>query len=75
MRIGLIGVGRIGTVHSRTLRGLAGVDELVIADRDSALAAAEARQIGARSVDGVAELFAAGLDGVVIAAPTGAQPH
>jgi hypothetical protein len=23
MRIGLIGVGRIGTVHSRTLRGLA----------------------------------------------------
>lgn len=71
MRIGLIGVGRIGSLHSRTLCGLAGIDDLVIADRDTGLAAAAARQVGARSVDGVAELFAAGLDGVVIAAPTG----
>jgi predicted dehydrogenase len=29
MRIGLIGVGRIGAFHARTLRGLAEVDSLV----------------------------------------------
>ena len=34
MRIGLIGVGRIGVFHARTLRGLLGVDSLIITDAD-----------------------------------------
>jgi len=34
MRIGLIGVGRIGVFHASTLRGLPGVDTLIITDAD-----------------------------------------
>jgi myo-inositol 2-dehydrogenase/D-chiro-inositol 1-dehydrogenase len=34
MRIGLVGVGRIGVFHASTLRGLPGVDSLIITDAD-----------------------------------------
>jgi myo-inositol 2-dehydrogenase/D-chiro-inositol 1-dehydrogenase len=70
MRIGLIGVGRIGMVHARTLRGIEEVESLTIADLDPARARAAAAQVGALAVDSVADLFAAGIDAVVIAAPT-----
>jgi len=67
MRIGLVGIGRIGAVHAETLRGLGGVDELLVADA----VPARARQVaGATAVDSADELFASGLDAVVIAAPT-----
>jgi myo-inositol 2-dehydrogenase/D-chiro-inositol 1-dehydrogenase len=70
MRIGLIGVGRIGMVHARTLRGIEEVESVTIADLDQARARAAAAQVGARAVDSVADLFAAGTEAVVIAAPT-----
>jgi myo-inositol 2-dehydrogenase/D-chiro-inositol 1-dehydrogenase len=73
MRIGLIGVGRIGAFHAETLAGLPLVDHVVITDTDPARARAVADKIGASAVGTVAELFDAGLDGVVIAAPTAAH--
>ena len=38
MRIGLAGTGRIGAFHAKTLTTLDGVDDLVLADLDAALA-------------------------------------
>ena len=39
MRIGIIGVGRIGALHAETLSSLDEVEELVIVDADTARAA------------------------------------
>jgi myo-inositol 2-dehydrogenase / D-chiro-inositol 1-dehydrogenase len=65
MRIGLIGVGRMGQVHAANLRAFAEVDDLLIADLDPRRAA----QAGAKAVS-VDELLAARPHGVVIATPT-----
>jgi myo-inositol 2-dehydrogenase / D-chiro-inositol 1-dehydrogenase len=46
MRIGLIGVGRIGAFHASTLRGLPGVDSLVVTDVNLDLAREVARRLG-----------------------------
>ncbi|RJL31602.1 Gfo/Idh/MocA family protein [Bailinhaonella thermotolerans] len=62
MRVGLLGLGRIGAFHAATLSGL--VDELVVADPDRARAEDAAARFGAR----VGDPFAA--DAVVIATPT-----
>lgn len=76
MRIGLAGVGRIGVHHADALAGLAAVDELVLADADLARSReAAARLVGAGhngvwAADSVDALFAAALDGLVVAAPT-----
>src|SRR4030081_3541990 len=70
MRMGLIGGGRTGLVHARTLRGIEQVGSTVIADVDPARAREVAAEVGASAVGSVAELFAAGIDPVVIAAPT-----
>jgi myo-inositol 2-dehydrogenase / D-chiro-inositol 1-dehydrogenase len=73
MRVGLVGVGRIGALHAETLAGLAGVGELLIADADPARARQVAAKVDGTAVGSVPELFAAGLDAVVVAAPTGAH--
>ena len=75
MRIGLIGVGRIGVFHASTLRGLPGVDSLVITDADLDRARQVAGECGAQMAGSVTELLDAGIDGVVIAAATGAHPE
>jgi myo-inositol 2-dehydrogenase/D-chiro-inositol 1-dehydrogenase len=74
-RLGLAGVGRIGAFHAETLHGLGEVDDLVLADADPARAraAADALGDGVRAVETVDELFAAGLDALVIAAQTDAH--
>lgn len=74
-RLGLVGVGRIGGFHAGTLHGMAEVGELLVADADPARARAVAERLGggARWVADVDALFAAGLDGIAIAAPTGAH--
>jgi len=74
MRIGLIGLGRIGAFHAQTLSSLPSVDTLVVADAVPGRAADIAGKLGAHAVDSVAELLGAGLDGVVIAAATDAHP-
>jgi myo-inositol 2-dehydrogenase / D-chiro-inositol 1-dehydrogenase len=73
MRIGLAGAGRIGSRHAETLRDLPEVDSLVIADVDAERARALAGEHGAEAADAVDDLFASGLDGLVVAAATDAH--
>ena len=53
MRIGLIGAGRIGTLHARLLKALEGVDELFVADAEPARATGLAAAVGATAVPDV----------------------
>ncbi|SDN19675.1 Gfo/Idh/MocA family protein [Actinacidiphila guanduensis] len=73
MRIGLIGTGRIGAFHAVTLAALPAVTALVVHDADEASARATAERTGARHAGDLDGLLGAGLDGVVIAAPTTAH--
>lgn len=72
MRIGLIGLGRIGAFHAETLKGLA--DSLVVTDAVPSVAATVGERVGAEVVDSPEKLLAAGVDGIVIAAATAAHP-
>lgn len=72
MKIALIGVGRIGTMHARLLASTAGIDRLIVSDADAARAEAVGREVGAESLPSIdAALDAA--DAVVIAAATSAH--
>ncbi len=74
MRIGLIGLGRIGAFHADTLAALERVDELVVTDPAAAAVDAVVARIGkARAVTSPEALLDAGVDGVVIAAATNAH--
>jgi myo-inositol 2-dehydrogenase/D-chiro-inositol 1-dehydrogenase len=75
MRIGLIGVGRIGALHANTLAGLPAVEAVIVADADQDRAAAVAAEVGAELAGTADELLAAGLDGLVIATATGTHPE
>ncbi len=75
MRIGLAGTGRIGAFHAETLHRLDMVDSVVIADIDAPRARQAANKLGVECAASIDELFVAGLDGVVIAAATGAHPE
>jgi myo-inositol 2-dehydrogenase/D-chiro-inositol 1-dehydrogenase len=70
LSIGLIGVGRIGLFHARTLRTLDGVAALALADADPVRAAAAAAELEATAVAAPADLVAAGVDALVVATPT-----
>jgi myo-inositol 2-dehydrogenase/D-chiro-inositol 1-dehydrogenase len=74
MRLGLIGLGRIGAFHARTLADLDAVDSLVVTDAVPAVTAAVAAAVGAEPADSPAKLLASGVDGVLIAAATDAHP-
>ena len=71
--IGVIGLGRIGAFHADTLAQLPGVDGLVVTDERPDVTASVAAKFGARAVENAAAVFAAGVDGVVIAAATPAH--
>ncbi len=73
MRLGLIGLGRIGAFHAGTLTSL-GVD-LVVADTVPAVTERVAAEHGAEPAASPAAVLAAGVDGVVIAAATDAHPQ
>lgn len=73
MRIGLVGVGRIGAFHAATLKALPAVDQVVVADADPVRAEVVAKELGIRSAPDVPALLASGLDGFVIAAATSAH--
>lgn len=70
MRIGLIGTGRIGTFHARTLSAEPEVSELLVTDVDAARAAEVAADLGATLVPSPGGLLARDLDAVVIASAT-----
>jgi myo-inositol 2-dehydrogenase/D-chiro-inositol 1-dehydrogenase len=74
MRIGLVGVGRIGALHAATLSGLPAVDELIIADADVGRAKEIAGRLGARVADTAEDLFSTGIDALVVASPTATHP-
>lgn len=71
--LGVIGLGRIGAFHVDTLSGLDGIDRLVVADERPAVVAAVAAKHGAIPADSVEDLLDSGVDGVVVAAATGAH--
>jgi myo-inositol 2-dehydrogenase/D-chiro-inositol 1-dehydrogenase len=71
MRVGVIGVGRMGRVHATSLSSIGGVD-VVIADADRERAGEVGRELGVDVADGVDELLGAS-DAVVVAAATDAH--
>ncbi|MFF8289967.1 Gfo/Idh/MocA family oxidoreductase [Streptomyces sp. NPDC016309] len=70
MRIGLIGTGRIGSFHSGVLSRHPEVGALVVADADPGRAAQVARLTGATAAPTVDDVFAWGVDALVIASAT-----
>jgi myo-inositol 2-dehydrogenase/D-chiro-inositol 1-dehydrogenase len=73
MRLGLIGLGRIGAFHAETLSRLDVVDSLVVTDAVPAVTASVAERFGAEAAESPQALIAAGVDGIVIAAATNAH--
>ncbi|MFF8726214.1 Gfo/Idh/MocA family oxidoreductase [Streptomyces sp. NPDC015171] len=73
MRIGVIGTGRIGTLHARTLSRHREVGSLILTDADPARAQALAHRLGETVAPGVDEIFRWGVDAVVIT--TGTEAH
>jgi len=73
MRIGIAGVGRIGTFHAETLRNLAGVGLLVLADVQPDRAKQLAATLDADWAENVDDLLSSNLDGLVVAAATDAH--
>jgi myo-inositol 2-dehydrogenase/D-chiro-inositol 1-dehydrogenase len=74
MRIGILGLGRIGAFHAETLSGLDAVDSLVVSDPFAEAAKTAAERFGAQVADSPEALLAAGVDGIVVAAATDAHP-
>lgn len=72
MRLGLVGVGRIGRLHARTLRDLPTVEEVTVADADTERAEQLAAEHGFQPAPDVRALLK-NVDGVVIAAATPAH--
>jgi myo-inositol 2-dehydrogenase/D-chiro-inositol 1-dehydrogenase len=72
LHVGLIGTGRIGVLHARTLAKNAAIGRLLVADADAERARIVAAEVGALAL-GVDELFASRLDAVVVAAATAAH--
>ena len=70
LHLGVVGVGRIGAFHARTLAGLEGVAALTLADADAARAREVANELGAAAVEAPAAIVDAGIDALVIATAT-----
>ena len=70
LRIGVVGVGVMGSNHARVLAGLPGVVLVGIADPDRKQAEFVAHTLGCTAVDDVEQLLDLGVDAVSIAAPT-----
>jgi myo-inositol 2-dehydrogenase / D-chiro-inositol 1-dehydrogenase len=73
LHIGLIGVGRIGRFHARTLQDLDDVAALTLTDLDHDRAAEAAAELGAEAVPTPDDLVAADVDAIVVATPTPAH--
>ena len=75
MRLGLIGLGRIGAFHAETLTALDDVDGLVVTDALPEVTERIAGKYGAEPAADPADLLRRDIDGVVIAAATDAHPQ
>ncbi|MDX6540427.1 MAG: myo-inositol 2-dehydrogenase / D-chiro-inositol 1-dehydrogenase [Gaiellales bacterium] len=70
LRIGVIGAGRIGAFHVRTLLALSGTASVTVCEPDAAQAARVTAELGVAVVATPDDLIASGVDAVVIATPT-----
>jgi len=70
LRLGVIGVGVMGSNHARVLAELPGVEFVGVADPDRRQASFVAQALGCSAVDDFSTLLDRGLDAVTIAAPT-----
>lgn len=73
LHLGVVGVGRIGLFHARTLLGLDGVAALTVADADAAHARRVAADLGTGAAETPEALVEAGVDALVIATSTPAH--
>ncbi|MHA6512802.1 Gfo/Idh/MocA family oxidoreductase [Tessaracoccus sp. Z1128] len=69
--VGLIGTGRIGADHARTINTLDNIAGLVVADFDSNRAAMVAAELNARQVD--PDKLISQVDALIVATPTNAH--
>ncbi|MGN6749769.1 MAG: Gfo/Idh/MocA family oxidoreductase [Xanthobacteraceae bacterium] len=70
VRVGVIGVGVMGSNHARVLAELPGVKLVGVADPDRKRCDQVARSLGCASFGDATELMRRGVDAVTIAAPT-----
>ena len=70
LRVGVIGVGVMGSNHARVLAELPGVKLVGVADPDRKRCDQVARSLGCASFSDAADLIRHGVDAVTIAAPT-----
>jgi len=70
LHVGVVGVGRIGSLHASSLRALEGVSHLTITDTDATRARETAETLDADVVESPEALAGAGVDALVIATPT-----
>ena len=70
LRVGVVGVGVMGSNHARVFADLPGVTLVGVADPDGKQRDFVSRALGCPEFSGVEPLLAAGVDAVTIAAPT-----
>src|SRR6478609_5996784 len=70
LRIGVIGVGTMGSNHARVLAGLSGIEFVGVADPDRGQRELVTRVLGCPAVNDLEALLRLGVDAVTIAAPT-----
>jgi predicted dehydrogenase len=70
LRIGVIGVGVMGSNHARVLSDMAGVELVAVADPDRKQRELVAGTLGCGAVADAGALLRAGVDAAIIAAPT-----
>ena len=73
MHVGLVGTGRIGSIHARALIESPLVDRLTVTDVDRERAKRVAASLGSGWIDTPEALIDSGLDAIVIAAATPAH--
>jgi myo-inositol 2-dehydrogenase/D-chiro-inositol 1-dehydrogenase len=73
IHVGVVGVGRIGAFHARTLAGSADVDRLTVVDDDSERASKLSAVLGAETRESPEALVTAGVDALVVATSTPAH--
>ena len=70
LRVGVVGVGVMGSNHARVFAGLPGVELIGVADPDRKQAEFVARTLSCSAVSDVSELLERDIDAITIAAPT-----
>lgn len=70
LKLGLIGIGRLGSIHAKNIAESRDGELFAICDTDEQTLAEAGRQFGAKTYSNLAEFLALPLDGVVIASST-----